>query len=142
MKVRDIMTKDVSYVTVNSNISKAADIMKSLDVGVVPVCDQYKNPIGVITDRDIVLRSVTSNNKANEHVGSIMSKNTISARPDTDAHEAAKLMAQHQIRRLPIVENNKIVGILSLGDLANANIHVDEAGEALSSISKPGNEWR
>jgi len=69
-----------------------------------------------------------------------MSKNIVSVGPNTDAHEAATLMAQNQIRRLPVVENNKIVGMLSLGDLANVNIHVNEAGEALSSISKPDNE--
>ncbi|CAH2212474.1 CBS domain-containing protein [Tepidibacter aestuarii] len=142
MKVRDIMTSEVSCVTTNSNIAEAANIMKSLNVGVVPVCDENKNPVGVITDRDIVLRSVTENNNANQNVGNVMSSNIVSATPDTDAHEAAALMAQNQIRRLPIVENNKIVGILSLGDLANVNIHVNEAGEALSSISKPGNEMK
>ncbi|MCT4509616.1 MAG: CBS domain-containing protein [Tepidibacter sp.] len=137
MKVRDIMTSDVSYVTVNADITQVADIMKSLDVGIVPVCDENKNPIGVITDRDIVLRSISDNNP-NQHVGNIMSRDIISVNSDTDAHEAAALMAQNQIRRLPVIENNKIVGILSLGDLANVNIHVNEAGETLSSISKPG----
>ena len=142
MKVREIMTSDVSYVTVNADITKVADIMRSLDVGIVPVCDENKNPVGVITDRDIVLRSVSENHNVDQHVGNIMSRNIVSVNSDTDAHEAAKLMAHNQIRRLPVVENNKIVGILSLGDLANVNIHVDEAGDALSSISKPENEMK
>ncbi|HSQ90464.1 CBS domain-containing protein [Romboutsia sp.] len=142
MKVRDIMTSGVSYVTPNSNITNAADVMKSLDVGIVPVCDENHTPVGVITDRDIVLRSVAGANNANQNVGNIMSKNIVSVSPDIDAHEAATLMAQNQIRRLPVVENNKIVGMLSLGDLANVNIHVNEAGEALSSISKPSNEMK
>ncbi|SHJ90757.1 CBS domain-containing protein [Tepidibacter formicigenes] len=137
MKVRDVMTKDVSYVTVNSNIAKAADIMRDLDVGIVPVCDENKTPVGVVTDRDIVLRSVTDTVNSNQHVGSIMSRNVVSVTPDTDAHEAASLMASNQIRRLPVVENNKLVGMLSLGDLAVVNIHVNEAGEALSHISEP-----
>jgi len=140
LKVRDIMTKDVSYVTTDSNITNAADIMKSLDVGIVPVCDKNQAPVGVVTDRDIVLRSVADNNNANQNVENVMSKNIVSISPDTDAHEAATLMAKNQIRRLPVVENNQIVGMISLGDLANVNIHVNEAGEALSSISKPGNE--
>ncbi|SHH28342.1 CBS domain-containing protein [Tepidibacter thalassicus] len=143
MKVRDIMTKDVSYVDVNSNIAKAADIMRTLDVGIVPVCDENKTPVGVITDRDIVLRSITDTVNANQNVESIMSRNVVSVTPDTDAHEAAELMARNQIRRLPVVENNKLVGMLSLGDLAVVNIHVNEAGEALSHISepsKPGNK--
>lgn len=139
MKVRDIMTKNVSYVTEKSNIAEAANIMKSINVGIVPVCNENKNPVGVITDRDIVLRSVAATNSTNQNVENIMSKNIVSTSPDTDAHEAANLMAQNQIRRLPVVENNMIVGILSLGDLANVNIHVNEAGEALSSISKPDN---
>ncbi len=139
MKVKDLMTKDVSYVTTGSNIKNAADIMKSLDVGIVPVCDNNKTPVGVITDRDIVLRSVAVNN-TNQNVENVMSGNMVSVSSDTDAHEAASLMAQNQIRRLPVVENNKIVGMLSLGDLASVNKHVDEAGQALSSISKPGNE--
>lgn len=142
MKVRDIMTSGVSYVTTNSNITNAADVMKSLDVGIVPVCDENQNPVGVVTDRDIVLRSVAGANNANACVENVMSKNIVSVSPNTDAHEAAALMAQNQIRRLPVVENNKIVGMLSLGDLANVNIHVNEAGEALSSISKPGNEMK
>ena len=141
MKVRDIMTKDVSYVTPDSNITNAADIMKSLNVGIVPVCDNNQAPVGVVTDRDIVLRSVAGNN-TNQNIENVMSKNIVSVSPDTDAHEAASLMAQNQIRRLPVVENNKVVGMLSLGDLANVNIHVDEAGQALSSISKSGNEMK
>ncbi|WFD09411.1 CBS domain-containing protein [Tepidibacter hydrothermalis] len=141
MKVRDIMTSDVSYVTVNADITKVAEIMRSLDVGVVPVCDENKNAVGVITDRDIVLRSVSDNN-IKQHAGNIMSRDIISINSDTDAHEAAALMAENQIRRLPVVENNKIVGILSLGDLANVNIHVNEAGDALSSISKPGHQMK
>ena len=108
MKVRDIMTKNVSYVT---------------------------------TDRDIVLRSVAGNN-ANQNVENVMSENMVSVGSDTAAHEAASLMAQNQIRRLPVVEDNKIVGMLSLGDLANVNINVEDAGRALSSISKPGNEMK
>ncbi len=140
MKVREIMTSDVSYVTPNSHIAKAADIMRMLDVGIVPVCDESKSPVGVVTDRDIVIRSVIENNPDNQHVGSIMTREIVSVGPETDAHEAATLMARNQIRRLPVVENGKLVGILSLGDLANVNIHVDEAGNALSSISKPGHK--
>lgn len=137
MKVKDIMTPDVSYVTPNSNLAKAADIMRTLNVGIVPVCDENKTPVGVVTDRDIVIRSVAENSNANQHVGSVMSRDLVSVTPDTDAHEAAKLMAHNQIRRLPVIDNGKLVGMLALGDLAVVNIHVNEAGDALSWISKP-----
>jgi len=98
VKVKDLMTKEVSYVTTGSNIKNAADIMKSLDVGIVPVCDNNKTPVGVITDRDIILRSVAGNN-TNKNVESVMSGNMISVSPDTDAHEAASLMAQNQVMK-------------------------------------------
>ena len=136
MVVKEIMTKDISYVTPTSNITKAADIMKSLDVGVVPVCDDNQYPVGLITDRDIVIRGVAEKNYTSLHVGNIMTTSVISVTPTTDVHDAAKIMATNQIRRLPVVENGKLVGMVSLGDLANVNIHVNEAGDALSWISK------
>ena len=71
-----------------------------------------------------------------------MSTNLVSVTPDTDIHEAARIMAQHQIRRLPVVENNKIVGMLAIGDLAVRNIYVNEAGDALSNISEPTRSLR
>ncbi|KXZ39283.1 CBS domain-containing protein [Alkalithermobacter thermoalcaliphilus JW-YL-7 = DSM 7308] len=136
MKVKDVMTTDVSYLSSSSSIFEAANIMRQLNVGAVPICDEANSPVGVVTDRDIVLRSVANNVHKNENVGSIMSSNIVTVSPDTDVHEAARLMAKHQIRRLPVVENGKLVGIVSLGDLAVEKIHVDEAGNALSDISK------
>ncbi|OPJ55804.1 CBS domain-containing protein [Alkalithermobacter paradoxus] len=136
MKVKDIMTRDVSYLSSECSIFEAANIMKDLDVGSVPICDEAHTPIGVVTDRDIVLRSVANNINKNDNVGGIMSSNVITVTPETDVHEAANLMARHQIRRLPVVENGKLVGMVSLGDLAVENIHIDEAGNALSDISK------
>ena len=100
MKVRDIMTRDVSYVTVNSDITSAANIMKSINVGIVPVCDENKNPVGVITDRDIVLRSVTEPNNSARSKSDTAAGNIISTSPEADAHEAAALMSKNQIRSL------------------------------------------
>lgn len=137
MKVKDIMTRNVATVSESSSIKDAAMQMKSLNVGSLPVCDNNNTPIGILTDRDIVLRNVSEGMSPTSSVNNVMSKNLVSVTPETDVHEAARLMAQNQIRRLPVVENNKVVGVLAIGDLAIRNIYVNEAGEALSNISEP-----
>lgn len=142
MKVREIMTTNVTTARENSTLREVADQMKSLNVGCIPVCDSSNRPIGIVTDRDIVLRSVASGSNADEQVRNVMSSSVISVSPDTDVHEAARIMAENQIRRLPVVENGKLVGILAIGDLAVRNIYVNEAGDALSSISQPSNTLR
>ncbi len=136
MKVRDLMTTNVSIANLNTPIDEVARKMKSIDVGSIPVCDASNNAVGIVTDRDIVLRSVSAGNKQSM-AQDVMSPQIVYASPDMDAHAAAEMMAKNQIRRLPVVENGKIVGMLSIGDLATKNIYVNEAGDALSNISKP-----
>ena len=129
--------KDVRTIDRNSTVEQAARMMKELNVGSIPVTENG-NVIGIITDRDVVLRNVADGRTAADtRVEEVMSKTVVTATPDMDVHRAADLMAQNQIRRLPIVENNRMVGIVSIGDLAVRNIYENEAGEALSSISKP-----
>lgn len=136
MKVRELMTTNVSTAGVDTPIDQVAKQMRDLDVGCIPVCDQNKNALGIVTDRDIVIRSVSQGN-TRVNAGDVMSSNLVYATPEMHAHEAAEIMAKHQIRRLPVVENGRIVGILAIGDLATVNIYVNEAGDALSDISKP-----
>jgi CBS domain-containing protein len=137
MKIGDIMTRDVRTIDRNSTVEQAARMMKELNVGSIPVTENG-NVIGIITDRDVVLRNVADGRTAADtRVEEVMSKTVVTATPDMDVHRAADLMAQNQIRRLPVVENNRMVGIVSIGDLAVRNIYENEAGEALSSISKP-----
>lgn len=136
MKVRDLMTSDVECVSQNDSLIQAAKIMKQENVGSVPVCNQDEL-LGIITDRDIVIRAVAEGKDISTvNVLEIMSKNPISVSADTDMHEAAHIMADHQIRRLPVTEKGRLIGILALGDLAVVQIHENEAGEALSSISQ------
>jgi len=137
LQVKDVMTSNVSVVEENSSISEVASKMKSLNVGSIPVCDSGGKPLGMITDRDIVIRNVSEGSGYDISIGSIMTPNVITVTPDTGIHEAARIMAQNQIRRLPVVENNKMVGILSIGDLAVRDIYINEAGDALSNISIP-----
>jgi CBS domain-containing protein len=134
MKIKEIMTTDVRAVSANDSISEAANIMKQLDVGAVPVLDNHLL-VGIITDRDLVLRAIAEGKNSDERVSTIMTKNITTVSPDTDVHKAADLMASQQIRRLPIVENGRLVGIVSIGDMAVEDIFENEAGEALHTIS-------
>lgn len=137
MKVNQLMTRDVRTVTPDSSVQDAAKIMADVNCGAVPVV-QGDKVVGVITDRDIVLRSVTKGgDPKTDKVSTCMTADVITVGPDTDAHEAANLMANRQIRRLPVVENGRLSGIVALGDMATVNIHVNEAGDALSQISEP-----
>lgn len=136
MKIRDLMTTDVTTVNPNTPINEIALQMKSLDIGSIPVCEQGNKAVGIVTDRDIVIRSL-SQGKMQANAQDVMTSALIFATPDMNAHEAAEMMAKHQIRRLPVVENGKLVGIVSIGDLATVNMYTNEAGDALSDISKP-----
>lgn len=137
MKLRDLMTSDVRTCKPDDALSHVAKTMADLNVGSVPIVDGQK-VVGIITDRDIVLRAVAHgkdirSTKAHE----CMTQPVTTASGDTDAHAAADLMAQKQIRRLPVVDGDRLVGIVALGDLATEQIHIDEAGQALSDISAP-----
>lgn len=91
----------------------------------------------MITDRDILIRAIAQGkNPQTTKVQDIMTKEVKSVSPDTDVHEASSIMAENQIRRLPVLENNQLVGFLALGDIAVQSIHINEAGEALSDISE------
>lgn len=136
-KMKDVMTKNVDCCTLLDNVYEVAVKMKELNVGAVPIVDNEKL-VGMITDRDIVIRGVAERHPGSTKVEDIMSDKLITVSPDTDVKEAAKLMAEHQIRRLPVVENEKLVGIVSLGDLAVRDASDESAGQALSDISEPG----
>jgi CBS domain-containing protein len=137
MKVKDVMTKDVATLNPDDTIERAAQLMKQYNVGSIPVCDSEK-VIGMITDRDIAVRSVAQGeNGKNQKVREIMSSNPVIINSETDIHDAARIMSERQVRRLPVVENNNIVGIVAIGDIAVESKLVDDAGEALSSISEP-----
>lgn len=130
------MTTDCATVTLQDNVYEVAVKMKQEDTGFIPVVDG-KKLIGVITDRDLVIRGFAAKKEGSTAVKEVMSSNQItSATPETTVDEAAKLMAKQQIRRLPVVENGNLVGIVSIGDLAVRDKFEDEAGEALSQISE------
>lgn len=134
-RVADIMTTNCLTVTPLDNIYEAALVMKNHNLGFVPVVENGKLQ-GVITDRDLVVRGYAEKNPGSTSVMDVLSKDLVTVSPNVSVDEAAELMTNNQIRRLPVVENGKLIGILSLGDLAVRNIFVNEAGDALSGISE------
>ncbi|HEU4962289.1 MAG TPA: CBS domain-containing protein [Bacilli bacterium] len=138
MKIRELMTTDVRTCKTDDSLQQAAAIMADLDVGVVPVVHKENHLQGIITDRDIVVRACAKGMDINTTVCSdCMTSAVVTVNPETDAHEAADLMANQQIRRLCVVEDGRLVGIVALGDMATIGIHENEAGFALSEISEP-----
>lgn len=137
MKVKDIMSREVASVTQEDSIEKAAQLMKQHNVGSIPVCSGNQ-VVGIVTDRDITLRSTSMGESAAQRkVGDVMSRDPVVGNPEMDVHEAAQVMSQKQIRRLPIVENNAMVGIVALGDISVQPNLQDNAQEALKNISQP-----
>jgi len=118
-KVREVMTDNPRCVTPETPVSEAARLMKSEDVGSLPILEGEK-VTGVITDRDIVIRAVAEEKgPRGMPVREVASRELITIRPDEDLSEALKLMASYQVRRLPVVdENNRLVGVLAQADIA------------------------
>jgi len=131
------MTTDVRTCSPDTSIVDVARTMAEINAGFVPVVEGGK-VVGVITDRDIVLRAVAKGaDLKSTFVRDCMTKPAVTVSPDIDAHEAADIMAQKQIRRLVVVDGSRVVGVVALGDIATVDVHVNEAGRALSDISEP-----
>ena len=135
MHIRDVMTPNPRCVTPNDSIADAARIMRDEDTGAVPVVEDGK-PVGILTDRDIVVRVVAEDGQLNRPVREIVTSGVLSASPDMSTREAAELMSEHQIRRLTVIENDRLVGIVSLGDLAVKEGRDSRVGDALQHISE------
>jgi CBS domain-containing protein len=137
LKLKEIMSTDIVSLNQNDSIESAAQLMKQYNIGSIPITGQ-NGVIGIVTDRDITLRAVASGqNTSRQTVGEVMSTNIVSGRPDMDVHEAARIMSENQIRRLPVVENRSLVGMVSLGDISVEPELQDNAEQALKNISKP-----
>jgi len=135
MNIREVMTPNPQCVAPGDSIQNAARIMRDCDTGAVPVVDNGR-PVGIVTDRDIVVRAVADGGQLSRPVREIVSTNIVCASPDMSTHEAAHLMSEHQIRRLPVVENDRLVGIVSLGDLAVKEAKDRRIGDTLEHISE------
>lgn len=133
--LRDIMSTNVYSVTPQDNVFEVAERMRQSNIGMMPVVDNGQL-VGVVTDRDIVTRGIANKKPNSSSVTDIMSTNLVYGTPDMSVDEAAQLMAQAQVRRLPVVENNRIIGVVSIGDLAVRQPYQNEAGQALNQISE------
>ncbi len=139
VNVSEIMTKSVKTVSPTDSVQKAAAIMKEVDCGSVPVTEGGR-VVGMLTDRDIAVKVVAEGKNSDTPVKAPMTHEVVTIAPATDARKAANTMAENQVRRLPVVENQKLVGILAIADLARVNIFVSESGHALSEISEPNRQ--
>jgi CBS domain-containing protein len=137
MTVGQVMTFPVEVVHPSDTVRTAAEEMRALNVGSIPVCEGDK-PVGVVTDRDLVVRGLALGHDPDTlSVSEVMSDVVQSCRPDTPIEEAARLMKEHQIRRLVVVDDDQtVVGVVSLGDLAR-DASEQLAGETLEAISEP-----
>lgn len=143
MKIRDIMTDSVIRIDPEESVAVAARTLKRYNIGVLPVCGGDGRLCGVVTDRDLVTRCVAAGrNPASTPVREVMTSNVVCSAPDMDASAAAGLMGSRQIRRLPVVENGRLCGMVSLGDLANRQETGLGATQALSEISSNVSDGR
>ena len=136
MKLREIMTNTVIRIRPDEPVSVAARTLTQYNIGILPVCGYDGHLCGLVTDRDIVTRCLASGrNPASTTVQDVMTARIVSARPDMETAAAAQLMGREQVRRLPVVENGKLCGMVSLCDLARKEESSIEAGDAFAEIS-------
>jgi CBS domain-containing protein len=135
-QLKDLMSRDVKFVTPDTTIREAAQQMRDRDFGMLPVAENDRM-IGAISDRDIAIRAVADDKGPDTAVREVMSEGICWAFEDESVEEAAKIMSERQVRRLPIVNRDKrLVGIVSLGDFAVQRSEIKPAASALSAISQ------
>ncbi len=137
MQVRELMNSHVVSISPDESVSLAARLIARHNIGALPVCGDGGTLRGVVTDRDIVLRCIAAEeDPAMTPVRNIMSRSLYTITPADDVRKASHVMSAEQVRRLPVVESGKVVGMLSLGDLATCSNCDMEASKALTEISE------
>jgi CBS domain-containing protein len=139
MQVKDVMTRGVECIRPTDTIGHAAQRMQELNVGSLPVCGDQEKLVGMITDRDITVRATAGCcQPGTTCVSDIMTPHIVYLFDDQNVEDAAELMEENQIRRLVVLDRNKrLVGIVSLGDLAVKSGNDRLSGEALEQVSEP-----
>lgn len=136
MQVQELMSKNPVLVETKEPVSCAAQLMRSRNIGVMPVCDGRGRLVGMLTDRDITIRCVAAKlDPSSTPVEDIMSRGAVTAEPEEDVQQALEKMHAEQIRRLPVVREGMLVGMLSLADVARNHSMDMEAARALSAIT-------
>lgn len=135
MKVKEIMSQQVIGIDPEESVAAAARTLSRYNIGILPVMDQKQRLQGLVTDRDLVIRCLaTGNDPKTTPVRKIMTGRIISVQPEMEVGVAAHLMAREQIRRLPVVQNGRLCGMVSLGDMAVREENYFDATDALSGI--------
>ena len=136
MKIRDIMTTPAIHIRPEETVEVAARTLAQHNIGALPVCDGKGKVCGMVTDRDLVTRCIASNRSpAKTTIREIMTGQVLSVQPDMELGAAAHLMGRQQIRRVPVTEDGKLCGIVSLGDLACTEENIMDAADALTDIT-------
>ncbi len=137
MTVKDIMTDPAIVIAEDASVMEAANLMRQHNIGSVPVVNDDQNIVGIVTDRDIVIRNMARGMDPKSHsVEEIMTKDVSCVTPETEIDEAAQVMANDKVRRLPVVEDERVVGFVALGDISACRDYTFETGEALCEISE------
>ncbi len=136
MKVRELMTQTVIRIHPEEPVEVAARTLTQYNIGALPVCGRDGQIYGMVTDRDLVTRCMAAGRNAGSmKVRDVMTDRVVSARPDMDAALVARIMGRQQVRRLPVVENGRLCGMVSLGDLAACEESAMDAADALTEIT-------
>ena len=142
MIIADVMTAYPEALSPESTIHKAAQIMRDHDYGVIPIVDDIGSLVGIVTDRDIVVQAIAAGHGPETELRECMTARPDSVPKDLPVEEAVRLMDRQQIRRLPVVENGRLIGMVSLGDIAKSRIPESEKSRALESVSAGGSDLR
>jgi CBS domain-containing protein len=137
MKVKDVMTAPALFVLQDTSVLQVSAIMRDNDVGVIPVCDENGTILGVVTDRDIVVRALSLNKSLDTtKVTDIMTSEVTTVSPMTDVDDVYEIMSDIQIRRLPVVDKTTLVGMVTLGDLSQAVDYSFETADVLCDVCR------
>jgi len=133
--IKEVMTSDVRACEPNASVTEVAKLMAREDVGPIPVVEEGRL-VGIVTDRDLVVRVLAEGrDPQSTTVGEIASRDVVTVSPDEDLDRALQLLAQHQVRRLPVVEGDRLVGIVAQADVARTGKD-RETGEVVEQISR------
>jgi len=135
MKIQELMSPSVIKIHPEESVSVAARTLTHYNIGALPVCGKDGTMCGMVTDRDLVIRCLAAGkDPESTRIREIMTGNVVTAKPDMEASVAAHLMGQKQVRRLPVVENGRLCGMVSLGDIAHREETGIDAADALGDI--------
>jgi CBS domain-containing protein len=127
VQLRDIMTRGVVTAGLDADVLAVAQLMRDNNVGSVVVCGPAGEPAAMVTDRDLAVRALAEERPSSEPIREHATRPLITGDPEMDLEEAAALMVQHRIRRLPVIDAEELVGIVTLDDIAVRTGNLDVA---------------